>query len=80
MRGNMPILIKAGIWSAICRIPPTKTAMASAYTGCFICGARNNDAAMKEKFSKTGVRAGILNSRQVFNTPPANATKDMKPM
>ncbi|MOA65477.1 hypothetical protein D3C78_1918740 [compost metagenome] len=35
---------------------------------------------MKDRFSKTGVNAGILNSRQVFRMPPLSATKAMKPM
>ena len=35
---------------------------------------------MNDKFSRTGVNAGILNSRQVFKMPPDSATNDMKPI
>jgi len=35
---------------------------------------------MKERFSSTGVKAGILNWRQVLSTPLAMATKAMQAM
>jgi hypothetical protein len=35
---------------------------------------------MNDRFSSTGVNAGILNWRQVFRMPPASATNDMQAM
>ena len=43
-------------------------------------GASSQAARIMQMFSSTGVAAGTANRFQVFRTPAASATSDMKPM
>src|SRR3546814_14637344 len=43
-------------------------------------GASHRQAAIMDRFSSMGVKAGTAKRRQVFSTPEANATSDMHRM
>ena len=56
------------------------TPMASPYTGTSMRGASHRQAAIMDRFSSTGVKAGTAKRRQVFSTPDAKAISDMHRM
>ncbi len=79
-RGSRPICFSGLNCSASCSAPPRKTAHASASTGGSKYGAANSAMPMKERFSSTGVKAGMAKRLQVLSVPPASATSAMKKM
>ena len=79
-RGSMPIFASAGNWIANCNAPPRNTAQASASTGGSNQGAAKSAMPMKERFSRTGVKAGSAKRLQVLRMPAASATSDMNRM
>ena len=79
-RGTMPIRLSAGNCRPSCSRPPMNTAQPSASTGGSNQGAANSAMPMKQRFSSTGVKAGIAKRLQVLSTPAASATSDMNRM
>ena len=61
-------------------MPPANTAQASATMGRSKWGAARRAKPMKERFSRTGVKAGTLNDPQVLRMPAAKLVSEMKKM
>ena len=79
-RGNMPIASSGRICSTSCATPPIATPHASARMGGSNRRARKIAAPMIDRFSITGVNAGIAKRRNTFSTPPASETSDTNRM
>ncbi len=57
-RTSSPIRARNGSWNSSWTTPETSTPSARASTGRVMCGASHRVAAMRHRFSSTGVNAG----------------------
>ena len=77
-RGSSPNRASAGTCTSNWIAPAANTPQASAYTGTASSGASHSAAAITARLCRIGVNAGTAKRLKLFNTPPANATIEMK--